>query len=191
MAADQQDYMPGFLAQLQQAPIPARRELLNRAVEQHPRDPRPLLLLAAEEMRAERVDRAEAAFMFALQLAPDFAIARFQLGLLQFTSARPAAATATWAPLEALPDGEPLKTFKRGLEALTRDQYEEARDLLLAGIAANQENEPLNRDMQLVITRMREMGLLRDGPAEAGAGQPVPPDAGQEHFLVTGYGRKV
>lgn len=153
MTTNVQDYFPALLQRLQQDGSQAV-ELLEQAANQYPRDPRPFLLLAAEFMHQRQVDRAEACYIFALHRAPEFAIARFQLGLLQLTSARPAAAIATWAPLEVLPDGEPLKLFKRGLEAMAQDRFEEARQLLEAGIAANTVNEPLNRDMRMVIERI-------------------------------------
>jgi Flp pilus assembly protein TadD len=193
MATTEQDYLPALLAQLQQTGGgPAALDLLARAAGDHAMDPRPLVLLAAEQMHLGQVDRAEAAYILALQRAPAFAIARFQLGLLQFTSARPAAATATWAPLEALGEKDPLCLFKRGLEAMGLNRFEEARSLLLAGMAANRSNEPLNRDMQMVIDRLVENGLLQATPtgggSAGGATHPVP--EGQEHFLVSSYGRK-
>lgn len=214
MSTQEQDFMPGLIAQLQSAEPPQRLELLAKAADERSADPRPLLLMAAEYMHLERTDQAEGAYILALQRAPNFAIARFQLGLLQFTSGRPAAAMATWAPLEALTENEPLLLFKRGLEALGRDQFQDAQRWLLAGIGANTVNEPLNRDMRMVIDRIVQAGLLpnqggavpADGAAPDAPGAPAPsgavqsplqtPDAapgpaqGQEHFLVTSYGRK-
>jgi len=194
---EQPDYMPQLVAQLQATPGQPALELLGRAADDHPADPRPLLLLAAEYMHLEKVDNAEAAYILALQRAPGYAIARFQLGLLQFTSARPAAAFATWAPLEGLPDGDPLLLFKRGLEALGQDRFQDARRWLLAGIGANTVNEALNRDMRMVIERMVQMGVLDGAGPTPPAGSPPPappaqpgPEQGQEHFLVSAYGRK-
>ena len=91
--------------------------------------------------RLQRTDLAEASYIWALQRAPQSALARFQLGLLQLRSARPAAAFATWAPLETLGDGHPLLLFKRGFEALALDRFPEARRWLLAGIGANASDE--------------------------------------------------
>jgi tetratricopeptide (TPR) repeat protein len=186
VTTNEQDYMPALMARIQQG-TPDAMELLQRAAEEHTRDPRPLLLLAGQLMRAGQTDRAEAAYMFALQREPAFAIARFQLGLLQLTSGRPAAAMATWAQLEALPEGEPLRTFKQGLEAMAQDRFEDAQRLLLAGIAANTTNEPLNRDMRMVIERMQQMGFLKSGAD--GQGGPAREEQGKGHVLVSKYGR--
>jgi Flp pilus assembly protein TadD len=186
MAPEPQDYMPALLEELQRVPPQDALELLSRAADEHPRDPRPLVLLAGQQMHLGHVDRAEGAYILALQRAPDFALARFQLGLLQFTSARPVAAVATWAPLEALPETEPLVLFKRGLESLAQDRFAEAQELLLSGIAANKANEPLNKDMHKVIDRMKEMGLL-SGTAPAASAAPAGSSAEPGHVLISGY----
>jgi Flp pilus assembly protein TadD len=183
------DYMPELLSRLGQNERGSARGLLEQAVQAHPGDPRPLLLLAAELIHAKEIDRAEAAYIAALQLAPGYAIARFQLGLLQLTSARPAAALATWAPLEGLAEADPLRLFKQGLEALIRDDFEQARRWLLEGIAHNKDNPPLNRDMQLVLDRIA-------GAPARGDAQPAPRRADEadasaqapgDHFLVSTY----
>lgn len=110
--------------------------------------------------RLQRTDLAEASYIWALQRAPQSALARFQLGLLQLRSARPAAAFATWAPLETLGDGHPLLLFKRGFEALALDRFPEARRWLLAGIGANASDESLNREVRMVLDRMTDLGAL-------------------------------
>lgn len=171
-----------ILARLKHAKPKEAMVLLGDAADRYPNDPRPLLLLAAEFMHAKDVDRAEAAYTGALQRAPSFAIARFQLGLLQLTSGRPSVAMATWAPLEALPADEPLRLFKQGLEALAQDRFADARERILEGMSRNKTNPPLNKDMQKVLDRMTEAGVA-DGRAEAAA-------AGQGHVLVSNYGQK-
>jgi hypothetical protein len=184
-----QDYFPALLARISGPEAASARALLAQAAAEHPRDARPLLLLAAEHVHAKEIDLAEATYIAALQRAPDFAIARFQLGLLQLTSARPAAASATWAPLDALPPTEPLRLFKTGLELLAQDRFDEARRLLLEGIAQNRTNPALNRDMQLVITRIDQRdaaGASPAAPAAAGAQDAAPTS---DHFLVSSYGK--
>ncbi|MBY0563051.1 MAG: hypothetical protein K2P58_02595 [Hyphomonadaceae bacterium] len=92
----------------------------------------------------------------AVELAPDFAIARFQLGLFQLTSGEADNALETWARLDRLPDGHYLRHFVDGLRSLIRDEFRACTTHLEAGIRANTENAPLNSDMQLVIARCRE-----------------------------------
>ena len=182
------DYMAGLLTRLGQKDGASARALLEQAVQDHPGDPRPLLLLAAELVHEKELDRAEATYIAVLQLAPAYAIARFQLGLLQLTSARPAAAFATWGPLEALADDDPLRLFKQGLEALARDDFEEARRRLVAGMAHDLENPALNRDMQLVLDRIAgapSAGAQRGYPAAPGSAADAAAD--DDHFLVSTY----
>lgn len=151
---NEQDYLSGLLQQLQQAEAADVEQLLLDAAAAHPTDARPLLLLAAQYAHTQDIDRAEASYIAALQRAPDFAIARFQLGLLQFSSARPAAALATFAPLEQLGNSHPLRLFKNAFECLAQDRLQDARAWLQKGIVNNTDNAPLNQDMQKMIRQI-------------------------------------
>lgn len=91
----------------------------------------------------------------AVELAPDFAIARFQLGFFQLTSGEAADALSTWGPIALLPDGHYLRFFVGGLTHLIRDEFDETIARLEEGIAVNAENPALNGDMQLIIDQVR------------------------------------
>lgn len=175
------DYIDHLLAQLAAMDLAARLKLLGEAADAHPNDARPLLLLAGEFMEARDTDRAEAAYTAAVLRKPDFWIARFQLGLLQFTSARPSVAMVTWAPLGSLEANHPLRLFVQAFERLAVDDFEHAKEFLAKGIVANTTNPPLNRDMELLMQR-----LSLQQPSEAN-----PPQRGQEteeaHFLLSAY----
>jgi len=93
----------------------------------------------------------------AVDLAPEFAIARFQLGFFLLTSGEAADALSVWGPLAMLPKEHYLRMFVAGLTHLIRDEFEETIRQLEMGIAANQENPPLNRDMQLIIDQVRTL----------------------------------
>ncbi|WP_005034726.1 tetratricopeptide repeat protein [Holophaga foetida] len=159
---------------------------LQAAVEAHPEDPRLLLLLAGEYAQNREYDRAEGAYTAALLQAPDFAIARFQLGLLQFTSGRPSSALVTWVPLEILGRDHYLYLFKEGFAALAQDQFDEAIRCLEAGIRQNAENPPLNQDMQLMIQRIRE---ARSETSSDGSDPSVEDPQADAHFLLSNYGK--
>lgn len=181
MHSSTNDDLAVLLQTLEQTGRGASLPLLEREVQAHPADPRRMLLLAAELVHAKLLDRAEAAFIATLNLAPAWPIPRFQLGLLQLTSGRLATALATWAPLEGLPDGHPLRLFKVGLEALARDEFDHARAALAEGISRNSEIPPLNRDMQQVLDGIAELAARAAAQAAA-----VPEPAG-DHFLVSTY----
>ena len=67
---------------------------------------------------------AHQAMSTAVALAPDFAIARFQLGFFELTSGEAAAASATWAPLKSsLPANHWMALFVEGLEHLIADRF--------------------------------------------------------------------
>jgi len=103
----------------------------------------------------------------AVDMAPDFFIAKFQLGFLLLTSGEVAAAQEIWEPLHDLPNDSYLNLFAKGLSFLVRDEFMEARRLLELGIAKNHDNSPLNRDMQLIIDN------IQDGSANSQAVSPV------------------
>jgi Flp pilus assembly protein TadD len=189
MSEKDRDHLPALLEQLGRSDPATARALLERAAREHPDDGRPLLLLAAQYMHAQEIDLAEATYMAALERAPDLAIARFQLGLLQFSSARPAVAQATWAPLDRLDPKEPLRLFKTGLELLGQDRFDEARRFIEAGLAENTTNPALNRDMQMVLDEMTRRNLGGETTSGANGDEAQPPLAEREHFLISSYRR--
>ncbi|MFD1034611.1 tetratricopeptide repeat protein [Sphingomonas hankookensis] len=127
----------------------------------YPDDAR-LHFLRASLLVGSRPIEAHAAFSRAVAIAPDFAIARFQLGFFELTSGEGARAIATWAPLLDLPEGHYLHRFVTGLTHLIHDRFADAVATLRDGIAANTETPPLNGDMQLLIAE-----------CEAQMGEPV------------------
>jgi Flp pilus assembly protein TadD len=118
-------------------------------------------LRGAELAQAGQYEQAATELRAAVQLQPTLYTAHFQLGLLILTLGKSAEALVAWRPLEQLDDGNALKLFKRGMEALIRDEFNTSIQLLTDGIAANDANPPLNKDMRLVIERARE---ARDNP---------------------------
>lgn len=179
---DQSDYLPLLLRRIEGASSEDSASVLAQAANDHPTDARPLLLLGGELAGAGKIDGAEAAYTVALQRAPEFWIARFQLGLLQFTSGRPAIALVTWAPLDQLDTKHYLRLFKQAFERLAEDDFESASRLLREGIQGNLENAPLNGDMNMLLGRLIQQGFVAsDTSAE-------PPNAStDEHFLVSTY----
>jgi tetratricopeptide (TPR) repeat protein len=121
-------------------------------------------LMAADRASQGRYEDALMEFRATLKLDPALHVARFQLGLLQLTMARPDDALGTWAPLEQLPTDAPLRHFRRGLEALIRDDFPGCIESLESGIRLNRENAPLNRDMAMVIERART--AMNGGPGD-------------------------
>ena len=68
-----------------------------------------------------------------------------------------------WAPLEELDETAALKAFKRGLEALIRDDFRTCIGYLQQGIDLNKHNATLNEDMTLLIARVKDGSVI--GPA--------------------------
>jgi tetratricopeptide (TPR) repeat protein len=140
---------------------------LDRLIQQYREDPRLHFLRGSILAGIGRPIEALSSFREAVKLAPDFAIARFQLGFFLLTSGEAAEALSVWGPIALLPDGHYLRLFVGGLTHLIRDEFPETIAQLEAGIASNQDNPPLNRDMQLIIGRVRQIESA--GPAAGSA----------------------
>lgn len=123
----------------------------DRLLQTYPRDARLHFLRGSLLAGLKRYDEARQAMGAAVEIAPAYAIARFQLGLLELTSGDAVASEATWAPLQTLPEDNSLRLFSSGLGYLIRDDWAPAIALLKEGIARNSENPALSRDMQMMI----------------------------------------
>lgn len=149
--------------------------LLRQASAEDSSSALPQFLLGAELAQAGRIEEAEAAYANAVLLAPDFHIARFELGSLQFTSGRAAIALVTWQPLLRLPADDALRLFAQGYAELAADKFEPALAAFHAGIKANRENEPLNGNIRMLIEGIEKLrGAGTQAPAaEATTGSHV------------------
>jgi len=140
-------------------------------------------LLGAMYAQLGMIERAIAEMTLATECAPALHMARFQLGLLHFTSGDPQAADDAWQPLAELAEDNPLFLFRAGLLHLACDEFPEAVDLLRRGLAVNTEHPSLSHDMQMLV-EMAEQAI-----AEAGAAaEPAAPAADPgRHVLLSGY----
>lgn len=159
----------------------AALDLFAQAGALQPHSAIPHFLAAAEHAAAGDVEAAEAAFANAVLLAPEFALARYQLGLLQFSTGRAAVALLTWAPLLALERGIALGHFAQGFAALARERLEESLEHFGEGLACQDANPAVAGDVRQVVQAVE--GLLA-----AGRQEDAPEDTVQ-HVLLSAYGR--
>ena len=87
----------------------------------------------------------------ALEIDPNYAIARFHLGLLHLMSGQQDKAEATWLPLNTLGETHYLTLFKMGLLEIVNNDIEQGIALIREGINRNHLVESLNKDMETVI----------------------------------------
>ncbi|MFZ2031079.1 MAG: hypothetical protein WAU68_12265 [Vitreimonas sp.] len=146
-------------------------EQLDRALATYPQDARLHFLRGSMLAGAGRYIEAHQALKHAVELAPDYAIARFQLGFFELTSGETANALETWGRLDGLPDGHYLRKFVDGLRCLIRDEFAAVIVSLSEGIALNSENPPLNNDMALIIERCRPLAEKAHSGTEEAASQ--------------------
>jgi tetratricopeptide (TPR) repeat protein len=140
----------------------------------------PHFLIGAEHAAAGDLPSAEAAFANAVLLSPEFLLARYQLGLLQFSSDRAAMALVTWQPLVRLPAQESLGHFVRGFAALAQDQFDEALRHYRGGLACQGANPSVAADIARVVEAVERLAQRT-----AGAGS----EETSQHVLIAGYGR--
>lgn len=163
-------------------------DAITKLIEQislHPTDARLFLLLGAENAAFGNTDAAEGAFICALNRAPNFSIARFQLGLLQFSNQRVASAFATWEVLDALAENDPLRVFKAAIEAYSMRDYSLALGLFAKGIDLNTSNIPLNKDMQQFVDEIQN--LLTESRDKDEVDEEKAEQETTAHFFMSAY----
>jgi Flp pilus assembly protein TadD len=153
------------------------------ACERNPAAAVPAFLLAAELAQAGEVTEAENCYARAVLLDPGLDMARFQLGLLQFTSARASTALLTWAPLFERPQDDPLRHVVQGFAALMQDDFESAVAGLSQGRQLIQGNDALKSDLTMVIERIRRIAASTSAEK---ASATEADDIGA-HFLLSSY----
>lgn len=157
--------------------------LLKTLIERDPGNAFGHYLLAAEHMQLGMVDRAEEGFRKVVQLAPDFPIARFQLGQLYLVKGDGTSATSMLAPLAALPAGTALSNYAKGLIAAAADDAVAAIEGLRTGLACEQDIPALAADMQRLLANL-ESSLAGALAPDAGLGLGNPPS-----LYLSGYGK--
>lgn len=158
-------------------------EGFERASAVQPSAALPQFMLGAEFAALGDMNQAETAFANATRLAPGFPMARYQLGLLQFSSGRAAVAMLTWQPLLALPQTDPLPHFIHGFAALAQDQFDEALAHYEHGLTLNTTNAALSSDIQKVIDGICS---LRHSTVQSESAEDVP-DESSAHILLANY----
>jgi len=173
---------------------------LKEACSRTDAQPQALFMLGSEYAQLGLMEEAKAHMARAVEAAPGFAIARFQLGMLHITSGEVEHARAAWEALAELPEGHPqryLTAFHRGMLHLVADEFDAAIAELQQGLAQNQENEALNGDMRKVIDAIEHLpgreGLVppagAPAPVEPAIAAPAPADTDVEpsHLFINAY----
>lgn len=143
---------------------------LKAAAQRETNNAKILFMLGAEHAQVGLYDRAVVELQQAVDLDPSFAVARFQLGLLHLTRGDGEAALRSWGLLGALPEEEPLRLFKEGLEQLMANRFDDCRVLIERGIANNQALPALNQDMRRVLERLDVAASAAESDVEASDG---------------------
>jgi tetratricopeptide (TPR) repeat protein len=151
------------LAASREGRVTAALDLFTRASALVPGSGIPHFLIASEQAAAGDLESAECGFAHAVLLAPDFVLARYHLGLLQFSAHRAAVALVTWQPLLSLPEADALPHFVRGFVALARDALDEALAHYRAGLSCESGNPALAADIRELIVEVERIASERDG----------------------------
>lgn len=130
---------------------------LDALLSRYPDDPRLHFLQGSIHAATSNHVLAHKSLSRAVELAPDFHIARYQLGFFELTSGEADAALSTWGQLLRLSDQNYLRHFVEGITHLIRDEFDAALGKMQSGIALNQENEPLNNDIRLLMEQTEKL----------------------------------
>jgi len=140
-------------------------------------------LLGAMYAQLGMIDRAIEEMTLAITYEPGLNMARFQLGLLHFTSTDIAAAEKVWEPLLELPAEHPLYLFRSGLLHLARDEFADCIAQLRLGVERNTEHPSLNHDMIMLADVAGEAMAEKNTAAEDTPAQ----TNSSQHVLLSGY----
>jgi len=122
---------------------------------QYPEDPRLHFLKGSLAAARQDYSLATSEMRRAVDLAPEFWIARYQLGFLLLTSGEPHAAQEAWGPLHGLPENHYLRVLVTGFISMIQDRFAEAIERFQQGMLANAENPAVNSDIQLIIDELK------------------------------------
>jgi len=134
-------------------------QLVDDQLKKFPEDPRLHFMRGSLLAARKQPVAAHAALCRAVELAPDYHIARYQLGFFELTSGEVDAALATWGPLHRLPEQHYLRIFIEGMIHLVRDEFEPAIARFEEGMRQNDENEPLNADIRLLKAECEKLAM--------------------------------
>lgn len=138
---------------------------VDALIARFPDDPRLHFLKGSILAGRGRSIEAHASLSKAVELAPEFHLARYQLGFFELTSGEVDRALSTWGPLLRLSEENCLRHFVEGLTHLIRDEFSEAIDRMNSGMALNPDNVPLNNDIRLLIAEAEKLAAA-ERPAE-------------------------
>lgn len=175
-------------------------DMYVKASAEEPSSGIPHFMMASEFATMGEIEKAEAAFANSILLAPGFSIARYQLGLLQFSSGRAALALVTWQPLlnpsSTEPQARALAYFVQGYAALAQDDFVSALSHFQTGLTYDTGNQALSNDVLKVVERVQALGAgakagkTIDEMAEANSvsnPEPVPDNSEDSHVLLSAY----
>lgn len=155
-------------------------EMLKTLIEREPDHVFATYLLAAEHAQLGMMDRAEAGFRRTVELAPEFAMGRFQLGQALLVRGDADGAREAFAPLSGGDDA--ISAYARGLSAACDEDVGRARSEIDAGLALPQEIPALADDMR----RLRDNFASVDGAGGAVSSAPTVPAT---PMFLSGYGK--
>ncbi|HEY2345496.1 MAG TPA: tetratricopeptide repeat protein [Xanthomonadaceae bacterium] len=135
-------------------------------------------LLAAQHAQLGMMAQAEAGFRAVVAMAPEFAVARFQLAQLLLVTGRAGEARQCFATLLGHPDA--MGAFARALMAAAVDDRDGSIRELQAGLALPQPIPALAADMKRLLAQWQQAETVteRTGPSPAAA-----------PMLLANYGR--
>lgn len=176
--------LQALLAQLESGEDAGVRTL-NVLTTRFPSDARLLFLRGSTLAGRGDLNGARQDMTAALALEPDYAILRYQLGFLEYTSGKVPEAETIWQAFDALEAGHTFRVLRDGWLALARDDVPLAVRLLSEGRDRMSEFPPIARDVSLALSRLNEIQNKASQEDDGAAG-----GEDDTHLLISGYTTK-
>ncbi|WP_194269558.1 tetratricopeptide repeat protein [Stenotrophomonas sp. MYb238] len=155
--------------------------LLKVLAGRSPGNPLAHYLLAAQHAQTGLLERAEQGFRRAVELAPEFTMARFQLGQLMLVKGDGMAAAHEFRLVRS--DDPAIACYAEGLCALAEERQAEALASLGQGLALPQKIPALAQDMQQLADGIGVTALPEERQSDGVASLTVAP------MLLSNYSR--
>lgn len=165
--------------------------LFQQAINEDPASAVPQFLLGSEYAASGENALAEEHFSLAVLLRPEWHVARYQLGLLQFTDGRVPAALLTWTPLQGLEDSSPFPHWIQGFAALVRDDFDAARGCFQSGLDRNLDNPAMSLDIQRVLAALPGESSERNERLDSDLDHAAAGEEELSHVLLSNYSQRV
>ena len=129
---------------------------LKRAEQLDPGNAKVLYLRGVVHMQTGALDKALDLMRRSVLIDPNLYVAHFHIGFLLFNEDREEEAEKAWRELERLGNDNPLVLFTNGVQAWSRDEFDDAKKYINRGLELNSSNGLFDAEMRQILAWIDE-----------------------------------